>query len=100
VELDWSRNAAGNFREAVGNALWSSKWSEVKSGEPWPDLQQQSESGKVKGTWPEARDHWGSFSKKLEVALVLRLGSKENRDPRRLVPGVAVECNAQFEISM
>jgi hypothetical protein len=87
VEMGWCKYGEGSFPEAVGKALWGSKWYEVMPGEPWPDLQQQISSGRVKGSWPAARDHWGSWKKKLEAVFVVKIPSKENRDPRRLVPG-------------
>jgi hypothetical protein len=85
--MGWCKYGEGSFPEAVGKALWGSKWYEVMPGEPWPDLQQQISSGRVKGSWPAARDHWGSWKKKLEVVFVVKIPSKENRDTRRLVPG-------------
>ena len=54
-------------------------------GEPWPDLEQQIASGRVKGSWPAARDEWGSWAKKLEVVFVVRIPSDRARD--RFVPG-------------
>jgi hypothetical protein len=87
VEMGWCKYGEGSFPEAVGKALWGSKWYEVMPGEPWPDLQQQISSGRVKGSWPAARDHWGSWKKKLEAVFVVKIPSKENRDTRRLVPG-------------
>lgn len=41
VELGWCEYAGGSFTEAVGAALWGSKWYEVMAGKPWPDLQQR-----------------------------------------------------------
>ena len=87
VEMGWCKYGEGSFFEALGKALWGSKWYEVMPGEPWADLQQQISSGHAKGTWPAARDHWGSWKKKLEAVFVVKIPSKENRDPRRLVPG-------------
>ena len=46
-----------------------------------------TDSTPVKGKWPTARDHWGSWKKKLECVFVVRIPSEENRDPRRMVPG-------------
>jgi hypothetical protein len=85
--MGWCKYGEGSFPEAVGKALWGSKWYEVMPGEPWPDLQQQISSGRVKGSWPAARDHWGSWKKKLEAVFLVKIPSKENRDTRRLVPG-------------
>ena len=76
-----------DFWETVGLALWGSKWYEVMLGIPWADLKQKIESKAVKGSWPAARDHWGSWKKKLECVFVVRIPSEENRDQRRLVPG-------------
>ena len=63
------------------------KWYEVMSGDPPADLEKKIESKEWAGTLPAARDEWGDWSKKLEVCLILRIPSKENMDPQRLVPG-------------
>jgi hypothetical protein len=75
------------FEKAVGDALWASKWYEVMSGSPPDDLQRRIASKEWAGTWPAAKDDWGSWLKKLEAVLVVRVPSAENRDARRIVPG-------------
>jgi hypothetical protein len=87
VALGWCEYGDESFTEAVGKGLWGSKWYEVMSGEPWPDLQQRVSSGKVKGKWPAARDEWGRWNKKLEAMFVVKIPSEENRDRHRLLPG-------------
>jgi hypothetical protein len=57
----------------------------VMSGEPWPDLAQRIQSGNVKGSWPDARDHWGTYHNKLEAVFVVRIPTKLDR--ARIVPG-------------
>eukprot|EP01043_Picozoa_sp_COSAG02_P001689 COSAG02_NODE_36_length_48934_cov_144.851029_14_plen_968_part_00 len=83
--LGWSRHGGRDFAKSVGEKLWGSKWYEVMGGEPWPDLEQQIASGRVKGSWPAARDDWGSYAKKLEVVFVVRIPSDRAWD--RFVPG-------------
>eukprot|EP01047_Picozoa_sp_COSAG01_P052767 COSAG01_NODE_5584_length_4164_cov_5.739483_2_plen_779_part_00 len=55
------------------------------SGDPWPDLEQKIESGEVPGSWPTARDKWGSCAEKMQILLVYQLPSL--KDPHRFVPG-------------
>ena len=64
------------FCLAVGKALWGSKWYEVMPGEPWSDLEDQIKTGKVKGSWPAARDEWGSWSSKLETVFLVAVPSE------------------------
>eukprot|EP01043_Picozoa_sp_COSAG02_P049557 COSAG02_NODE_4989_length_4744_cov_12.764693_2_plen_658_part_00 len=87
VQLGWQRLGGVAFQKGCGDELWGSKWYEVMSGSPPADLKSQISRNQVKGTWPAARDEWGSWSKKLEVCLVVRIPSPDNRDPRRIVPG-------------
>ena len=87
IELGWEQhgNAGEEFTKKVGEELWGSKWYEAIPGTPWPDLEQQIQSGKVNGTWPDARDHWGDYHNKLEVVFVVRIPEKMDKD--RIVPG-------------
>eukprot|EP01043_Picozoa_sp_COSAG02_P067050 COSAG02_NODE_10637_length_1893_cov_7.555741_2_plen_579_part_01 len=87
VELGWEAhgNAGPSFTKQVGDELWGSKWYEVMPGEPWPDLAQRIQSENVKGSWPDARDHWGAYHNKLEAVFVVRIPTK--LDPARIVPG-------------
>eukprot|EP01043_Picozoa_sp_COSAG02_P018213 COSAG02_NODE_844_length_16583_cov_116.650267_9_plen_607_part_00 len=87
VQLGWQRLGGAGFQKGCGDELWGSKWYEVMSGSPPADLESQISRNQVKGTWPAARDEWGSWSKKLEVCLVVRIPSPDNRDPSRIVPG-------------
>ena len=84
VDMGWGGD---DFEKTVGERLWGSKWYEVMLGMPWADLKQKIKAKAVKGSWPAARDHWGSWKKKLECVFVVRIPSEENRDPRRMVPG-------------
>eukprot|EP01043_Picozoa_sp_COSAG02_P028780 COSAG02_NODE_1761_length_11029_cov_46.691034_2_plen_1633_part_00 len=87
IELGWEAhgNAGPSFTKKVGDELWGSKWYEVMPGEPWSDLEQQIRSGNLKGSWPDARDHWGTYHNKLEAVFVVRIPTK--LDPARIVPG-------------
>lgn len=87
MQLGWQRLGGAAFQKGCGDELWGSKWYEVMSGSPPADLESQIARQQVQGTWPAARDEWGLWSKKLEVCLVVRIPSPENRDPRRIVPG-------------
>eukprot|EP01043_Picozoa_sp_COSAG02_P036678 COSAG02_NODE_2703_length_8201_cov_9.957294_2_plen_645_part_00 len=87
MQLGWQRLGGAGFQKGCGDELWGSKWYEVMSGSPPADLESQISRNQVKGTWPAARDEWGSWSKKLEVCLVVRIPSPDNRDPSRIVPG-------------
>ena len=58
---------------------------EVMPGRPWPDLERQIQLGRVKGSWPDAREHWGTYRSKLEVVFIVRIPTK--LDPARIVPG-------------
>ncbi|MDA8539130.1 hypothetical protein N9K47_00130 [bacterium] len=87
VELGWSKFAGASFTEAVGKALWGSKWYEVMAGEAWPDLEQKILANEVKGKWPTAKKEWGIWKKKLEAVFVVKIPSKDNIDSRRMVPG-------------
>jgi hypothetical protein len=69
--LGWERLGGEGFAKACGKELWGSKWHEVMPG-PTPQ-----------GANPD----WGKWSKKLEVVLVLRIPSRENINPKRLLPG-------------
>jgi hypothetical protein len=62
-----------------------SKWYEVMTGEPWPDLEEQVRSKAVKGNWPAARDEWGSWKNKLEVLLIVKIPT--NKNDKQFVPG-------------
>jgi hypothetical protein len=63
-----------------------SKWYEVMPPGSVPDdLEEQIRSGTVKGSWPDARDHWGIYHNKLEVVFVVRI--PERLDRARIVPG-------------
>lgn len=86
VGVDWGQSW-DKFTETVGNALWGSKWYEVMIGDPWPDLEQKIASGEVKGAWPAAHDHWGSWSSKLETVFLVAVPSEANRNPARILPG-------------
>jgi hypothetical protein len=86
VDFDWGQDW-NRFTETIGQALWGSKWYEVMSGEPWPDLEEQIKAGKVKGTWPAARDEWGKWSGKLETVLLVAVPAEANRNPARILPG-------------
>eukprot|EP01045_Picozoa_sp_COSAG04_P024622 COSAG04_NODE_3100_length_3174_cov_6.725203_2_plen_497_part_00 len=87
VGFDWG----GDWEEfclAVGKALWGSKWYEVMPGEPWSDLEDQIRTGKVKGSWPAARDEWGAWSSKLETVLLVAVPSESGgRNAARILPG-------------
>lgn len=69
--LGWARLGGERFAKGCGEELWGSKWHEVMPG-PAPQ-----------GANPD----WGKWSKKLEVVLVLRIPSRENINPKRLLPG-------------
>ena len=83
-EMGWCKYGEGSFPEAVGNALWGSKWYEVMPGEPPDDLEDQIRTGKVKGSWPAARDDWGLYRSKLETVLLVAVPSESPAaTPRR-----------------
>jgi hypothetical protein len=75
------------FEFFVGIALWGTKWFELMSGDPWPDLEEQIKAGQVDGEWPAARDNWGLHSSKLETVLLVAVPSERIRDPARILPG-------------
>ncbi len=87
VDFEWDSLSPTSFHKRCGDALWGTKWYEVMPGSPPSDLKDKIVSGEWMGTWPAARDDWGKWRKKLEVVLVLRIPSAENRDPNRIVPG-------------
>ena len=85
--FDWG----GDWQEfclAVGKALWGSKWYEVMPGEPWSDLEDQMIARELPGDPDAARQHWGSWSSKLETVLLVAVPSESGgRNSARILPG-------------
>eukprot|EP01043_Picozoa_sp_COSAG02_P044653 COSAG02_NODE_4009_length_5918_cov_10.500086_3_plen_511_part_00 len=71
VDLGWDEYGGSAFAKRCGEKLWGSKWYEVMP-KPAPS---------------EEYPNWGLWAKKLEVLLVVRIPSLENRDKKRIVPG-------------
>ena len=56
-------------------------------GEPWDDLQEQMEARGLGGSVDTAREHWGTWSSKLETVFLVAVPSEANRNPARILPG-------------
>ena len=84
VQFGWGERST--FETAVAQLLWGRAWTDLMSGEPWPDLEAKIKSGECQGQWPESRDRWGSWKQNLDCALVVSVPhSRFNK--QRLAPG-------------
>ena len=55
--------------------------------EVMPNLEAQIKAGELPGSWPAARDKWGSWSNKLETVLLVSIPAKQHRSADRVLPG-------------